>query len=135
MFSRMQDARQVENIDVLFIGSSVAYRSFDPAVFSEKGISTFNLGSDMQTPRQTYFLLNRYLEQMNPRLVVWAVTPLTLEVEGLESTLDIIANDFIDKSALKLVSQTPDILGFNTFFYALIREVTGRNKSFKPSSS
>lgn len=60
------------NIDVVFMGSSHAYRSFDPAIFDEAlHINSFNLGSSAQNPTTTYYLLKEVLRNgHNPKLLI-----------------------------------------------------------------
>lgn len=51
-----------KNIDVLFLGSSHAYRSFDPRIFDQRlCVNSFNLGTSGQNPVISYFL---YKESM-----------------------------------------------------------------------
>ena len=50
VFSRFQEAASSQNIDVLILGSSHAYRGFDTRIFAEQGIRAFNLGTSAQTP-------------------------------------------------------------------------------------
>lgn len=54
----MYEMYEQENIDVLFLGSSHAYRSIDTAVMDEKwGVNTFNAGTSSQQPILSYYLL------------------------------------------------------------------------------
>ena len=80
-----------KNTDILFLGSSHAYRSFDPRIFSHYGYSTLNLGSSAQTPVQTNMLLEKYLDVIKPGLIVYEVYPFTFSLDGLESCLDILS--------------------------------------------
>ena len=43
--SRIKDIRNYHNVDVLFLGSSHCYRTFDTRFYRSHGISCFNLGS------------------------------------------------------------------------------------------
>ena len=63
---RFNEVRLYENLDILFIGSSHAYRTFDPRFFNSMGLRTFNLGSTAQTPLNTYYLLKIYAKSLNP---------------------------------------------------------------------
>ena len=100
--SRVKDIKNHSDVDVLFLGSSHAYRGFDPRIFKKHGITSFNLGSSSQTPIQTEILLNRYLNSLNPKLVVYEVYPGFLRNDGVESALDLIANDKIDFLTIKM---------------------------------
>jgi len=56
MYSRLQDIHRTSNIDILILGSSHAYRGYDPRIFNKHGFSMFNLGSSAQSPIQTKVL-------------------------------------------------------------------------------
>ena len=57
LYSRIKEIRTAKNTDLLFLGSSKAYRGFDPRIFEAAGYRSFNLGSSNQTPIQTYLLV------------------------------------------------------------------------------
>ena len=47
-----------ENIDVLFIGASLCYRSLDTQILDESlGMNTFNLGTSSQDMDASYYLI------------------------------------------------------------------------------
>ena len=60
------------NIDLAFMGSSHAYRGFDPVIFDEAlRVNSFNLGSSGQNPTITYYILEELLRiGHKPRLMV-----------------------------------------------------------------
>lgn len=68
--------RSDKNFDLIFLGSSHAYRSFDPAIFDSKlstggtALQSFNLGSSNQNPTDSYFALKEALRFHKPKLVV-----------------------------------------------------------------
>lgn len=92
LWTRLRDADTTRNIDVLILGSSLAYRGIDTRNFKEVGITAFNLGSSSQTPLQTQYLLNKYLEQLNPETVIWDINPTSFGHSGIESFIDLIYN-------------------------------------------
>jgi len=116
-YTRFNEAKTTGKVDLLFAGSSHAYRGFDPRIFKEQGLSSFNLGSSSQTPLQTTVLLNRYLERLSPAVVVYEVYPYTFSSDGVESSLDVIANDEIDKGSFKMALETNNIKTYNTIIY------------------
>lgn len=85
--TRLKEAQHTHNIDILFIGSSHAYRTFDPRFYAEKGLSTFNLGSSNQTPLQSEMLLRTFLDTLRPRMVVMEVHPDVVCLDGVESSI------------------------------------------------
>ena len=130
MYSRLSEIKNYGDVDILFLGSSHAYRGFDTRIFLNNGYKSFNLGSSAQTPVQTKVLLKRYLESLNPELVIYEVYPATLSMDGIESSLDIIANDKNDSHSLNMALRINNIKTYNTLIYALTRDLLGLNKSF-----
>ena len=50
MNSRIKDLATVENVDVLFLGSSTRTEVFDPRILPRFGIKSFNLGIQFSNP-------------------------------------------------------------------------------------
>ena len=102
--------------DVLFVGSSHCYRSFDTRLIDSSGIRSFNLGSSNQTPRQTYALLDRFFNHyhIHPMLVVIEVHPDIMENSGNESAIDILSNTYIDRPMLSMALRQHSLQVFNT---------------------
>lgn len=130
LFTRLKEVKTVKDVDVLVLGSSHAYREFDPRIFNAAGLKTFNLGSSAQTPMQTKILLERYLDKLNPKIVIYEVFPKTFSIDGVESSLDIISNDKNDLASLKMAIDLAHIVTVNTLIYGYYRDITGKNKSF-----
>jgi hypothetical protein len=126
-YERLQEAKTTTDIDILFLGSSRTYRGFDTRIFQKAGYKTFNLGTSSQTFLQTEILLKRYLQQMNPKLVVMDLAFDAFESEGMESAMDIVANDTIDKYAWKMIKKYCDIRLYNTMLYAAFWNFTRKN--------
>lgn len=129
MFTRLNEVKKLNSdIDILFLGSSHSYRGFDPRNFKDK--KTFNLGSSSQAPIETKVLLERYLDKINPKLVIYEVYPSTIIADGVESSLDLIANDKNDFKSLKMAIELKNIKTFNTLIYAGFADIFGVNKNF-----
>ncbi|RKD21937.1 hypothetical protein [Caminicella sporogenes] len=63
-----------KEIDLLFLGSSHAYRSFDSEIFDKKlKVNSFNIGSSSQNPIDSYYVLNEVLRYKKPRMVVYEI--------------------------------------------------------------
>ncbi len=77
----------IVNVDILFFGSSHAYRTFDPNVFKKYGFSSFNLGSSSQSPLNSYFLMKKYIQKCNA--VIMEVYPVAFSLDGAESFVDL----------------------------------------------
>ena len=130
MYSRIKNIENYGEVDILFLGSSHAYRGFDTRIFAENGYKTFNLGSSAQTPPQTKILLNRYLDKLNPKLIIYEVYPLTFTIDGVESSHDIIANDKNDLQTVKMAFEINNIKTYNTLICGLTSDFLGLHKSF-----
>lgn len=130
MHTRIRDVSNFKNVDVLFLGSSHSYRGFDPRIFAKHNITSFNLGSSAQTPIQTEILLSRYLDALNPRLIVFDVTPGIFALDGVESSVDIIANDQIRMDTVKMALTVNDFKTYNTLFYGIFRQILGLDAAF-----
>ena len=131
MFSRLQEARKIKDTDILFLGSSHTYRGFDPRIFEKHGFESFNLGSSSQTPLQTKMLMKRYLAKMHPELIIYEVYPWGFVSDGVESSIDIISNDYIDKNTLKMTLSVNHITVYNSLIFAYIKENVNPNTVFK----
>ncbi len=87
----------LKHVDYLIIGSSHAYRNFNPAIFEQNGFTCFNIGSSSQTPSNSYALLEQYITKCNS--VIYEVYPVTLAIEGTEAFY-ILNNDLENYSTL-----------------------------------
>jgi hypothetical protein len=123
LHTRLQEVKKTNNIDLLVLGSSHAYRGFDPRKFKEAGISMFNLGSSAQTATQTEILVDKYIDKLNPKIILYEVYPNTFSFDGVESALDLIANEDIDSQIIKMCFKMKHILVINTLIYASYREI------------
>lgn len=131
LFTRVKEAKETKNPDILFLGSSHAYRGLDPRIFAEEGITSFNLGSSSQTPINTKVLLHQYLDQIQPKMVIYEVYAGTLTSDGVESSLDLLSNNKIDKNAVKMAFDIHQLTTYNTLLYGYFRQIFGLNKNFK----
>lgn len=134
LYSRLKEAKTVNNVDILFLGSSHAIRGFNTRELYEVGYNCFNLGSKAATPLQVLTLLNRYLDQLNPKIVVYEVFPPTFELDGVEASLHLLANDVIDKHSFELAFKQNHLKTYNTLFYGTIKELLNQNNNFKEDS-
>ncbi len=133
LFSRIQEIKKIDSVDILFLGSSHAYRGFDPRIFTSHKLKTFNLGSSSQTPIQTLLLLKRYLDNIKPKSIVYEVYPETFMIDGIESSLDIIANDKNDEFSFKMAYHLNHIKTYNTLIYSFIQDLFHTKDSFYES--
>ncbi|PID27770.1 MAG: hypothetical protein CSB55_07585 [Candidatus Cloacimonadota bacterium] len=131
LYSRISDIKKHKNTDILFLGSSHAYRGFDTRIFAENGYSSFNLGSNSQTPLQAEILLNKYLDILNPKIIIYEVYPYSLfNSDGVEAALDLIANDKKDFNSLKMALTINNIKVYNAIIYGFICDFFKLNDNF-----
>jgi hypothetical protein len=130
LHSRLADLRERDSVEVLVLGSSHAYRGFDPRIFAGEGIDLFVLGGSGMTPLQTEVLLHRHLHQLKPRLVIVEVYPGTFVNEGVESALDLIANSGVDRHALRMAAHLNHVKVWHAFVNGTYRHALGRDAAF-----
>lgn len=122
-FSRLKELRETKDVDILFLGSSHTYRGFDNRVFDAEGYKTFNMGSNSQTPIQTEYLLENYLDSLDPKLVIYEVCPFVFNLDGVESSMEIIANDDLNKYTLSMVLKQNHLKVYNAYLYTTYRRL------------
>ena len=134
MFTRLNELDSIvstpkrKKTDILFLGSSHSYRVFDTRLFQKAGYNTFNLGSSFQTPIQTKYLIEKYIDSLNPGIVVIETYPESFCDNGTESTLDLLSNTDIDIELAKLILNHDDIIVYNTFLYSLYKDIFTNHK-------
>jgi hypothetical protein len=118
---RFRELENVRGLDILCVGSSHAYRGFDPRIFRARGYVAFNMGSCAQTPMNTYFLLKRHLPGIKPKLVIFELFPVVVSGDGLESTLDLLANSPPSREMLEMALAAGNPHAVNYFLQRLVR--------------
>lgn len=130
MYTRMQEIKKVEDVDILLLGSSHAYRGVDPRKFEEIDITLFNAGSSAQSPIHSELILKRYLNKLNPQLIIIEVYPGTFGLDGVEASIDFVSNDKNDWQSFKMIVFQNHIKLYNTFIYSFFRDLMGLNHNF-----
>ncbi len=133
-YSRLSEVKKTQNVDVLFLGSSHTYRGFDTRMYEHVGIKSFNLGTSAQTPIQTEILLHRYLDSLHPKLVIYEICPATFLLDGVESSLDLIANDRNDFGSFKMALKLNNVKTYNSLIYGIVRDALNLNTSHVESA-
>lgn len=127
LFSRLKEARNVKDVDLLVLGTSHAYRGYDTRIFGQAGYRTFNLGSSIQTALQTELLLERYLDSIRPKRVIFDVNPVIFGNDGSESAADVISNDHIDWHTMEMAFKVNKFKVYNTLLFGVYRQIAGRD--------
>ena len=128
LLTRLNEVAKYEDLDILFLGSSHCERSFDPRVFIKAGYeNVFNLGSAAQTPINTELLIDRYLDQLKPKLVVYEVYPQVFCIDSVEASAEFFSVLDIRSDLIKLAFSQNDIRGYNSLLFSLYKDVTKIN--------
>lgn len=112
-YSKFKDWADGAAYDVVVIGSSHAYRGYDPRIFTERGYRMFNMGSSAQTPLSTYAVLEGYVTEQRTPLVLIDVYENAFDQPGVESVSDLTRNMDSDRAALLLAASFRDLRGLN----------------------
>ncbi len=112
-FRKFREFRADSVYDVVFIGSSHAYRGYDPALFAQRGWRAFNLGTSGQAPLNTYYIVRNHLNARNTRLLLVDVYEAAMEFDAMESTSDLVRNLVDDRAAVSMALALKDPRGVN----------------------
>lgn len=122
---RLDEAKQTKNVDVLFLGSSHTFRGFDTRIFQKAGLKSFNLGSPAQTPLQTEYLLEQYLDELKPKLVIYEVYPITFSIDGVEASVHLMANEEVNKDIVEVAVEQNSLIVYNTLLLSSLEQLLG----------
>ncbi len=118
--ARFEEAANHKPVDMVILGSSHAYRGFDPRIFEERGIAIFNLGTTAQTPIQSELILDTFIDRLAPTMVLLEVYPWGFTSDAVESSIDLLYYGRpIDR--LRIVRTTPTIGVLNSAIYSALR--------------
>ena len=90
--------------DAIVLGSSHAYRGYDPRIFEQAGVSLFNSGTSAQNAKGSLVLYNEYLRNRTDFFILDIYDPV-FELEGTESNMRLIQNVPTNTAAFALVKQ------------------------------
>ena len=90
--------------DAIVLGSSHAYRGYDPRIFEQAGVSLFNAGTSAQNAKGSFVLYNEYLRNRTDFFILDIYDPV-FELEGTESNMRLIQNVPTNTAAFALVKQ------------------------------
>lgn len=118
---RYRELETMKPVDLLFVGSSHSYRSFDPAWFADHGVSTFNLGTTAQAPVNSYYLLERHIDQLAPKTVIYVLFWGVMSGDGVESFLDLAKNMPLEPELVSMAMSIRDPRVFNALAMKALR--------------
>lgn len=116
-----------EHRDAVIVGSSHAYRGYDPFVFGERGYRVFNLGTSSQTPLNTLPIIKHFLDSAHCPVLIMDVYEGSFHGPGLESTADLSQNQPSDGAAWDMAWALRDLRGLNMM---ALRLLSNRSKPY-----
>ncbi len=122
-----------ESYDYLFLGSSHCYRSFDPAIFAQYGLSSYNLGSSSQSPLNSYCILKKVIKRT--KNVIMEVYPVSSGLSGTESFLSINASTKDISLVADMAFEINDLRCYNMLSIKPIIDNYNRKRIFNYSQS
>ena len=128
---RFQDIENYRDVDIVFLGSSHCYRTFDTRIYEEYGLKTFNMGTTGQTPLNTYYLLKYYFDQLNPKLVIFDINYRVIDRDGLESFYDLSQNIEYFPEMMDMAFAIKSFHAINGAVSKWILDVTGTAPKFR----
>lgn len=119
---RFNEIDNYSDVDYLFLGSSHAYRGFDPRTFKKHGYTSFNLGSSSQPPYNSYYLLKQYLHKLQPKTILIEVYwgGLIAEKDAIETTVDIVSNKSLSLTDVEMTALQHHPIAINTLCYSWV---------------
>ncbi len=106
--------------DIIVLGSSHAYRGYDPREFDKRGLALFNGGTSSQHSLASYLLFENYFAQSSAPLYIIDLYEAIYSGEGMECTTRMIENVKDDHTAFQFVKQEPDLRCFNAYMSRLV---------------
>jgi len=96
---------------VFVVGSSHAYRGYDPRIFEQSGYTLFNMGTSGQNMKDTYSLVKLYKDKIKTMII--DIYPGVLQDVTEESTLMLIQNAGTKKTAFQILKNNITINSIN----------------------
>lgn len=111
---KLEEIMHIKSLDVLIMGSSLAYRNYDPQILETNGFSSFTLGTSSQKPNMTNVVAMRYLQTVQSKLIILDVNPYLMMMPDSFETVDVIMNSHKNKYDWDLFTSEPSLLSFNS---------------------
>lgn len=118
----------VRDLDILFVGSSHAYRTFDTRIWKDRGYHVYNMGTSSQTHIHTGLLLREFVPKTKPRLVIYEVYPDIFSNEGIESNSIFLAYGICKDGMTKVALKSGNIKSVNELIHAKYRSLVRPNE-------
>lgn len=122
---RTNDILKYDSLNILFLGSSHTFMSFDPRIFKKYNYNSFNFGSLAQSPIQTEYIYKRFANNIKTDLIVYEINPMIISNGGIESNIDLLNSIKIDLNLTKMSIQSYNLKTINTLVFRLIQDIFG----------
>lgn len=110
---KFRDFNQEKKWDAVVVGSSHAYRGYDPDVFKSYKLDMYNLGTSNQHMMCTYYIVKNHITTDNCKLLILDMFDKVFANNDIESKSDIIQNIKDDKTAIEIALSANDIRALN----------------------
>ena len=110
---KFQQFDKTKKWDVVVLGSSHAYRGYDPFVFSSYNLKMYNLGTSNQHMMCSYQIIKNHINKDNCKLLILDMFDKVFANNDIESKSDIIQNVDDDKTAIEIALASNDIRALN----------------------
>ncbi|MPT31402.1 MAG: hypothetical protein E2600_07000 [Chryseobacterium sp.] len=130
--ARYLSVNNFKNADILVLGSSHAYRGYDPRVFRNSDYKMYNLGSSAQSLSMTEFIYKNYINIFSPKKIIVDIYPILLGNSGEENLLNLIPVFYNNKNFINTAVHNFDIRVINSLVYF---QIFGNPKEIKSSIS
>ncbi len=112
-YKKFQDFDKNKKYDIIVLGSSHAYRGYDPQIFDSYGYDIYNLGSSAQGILASYIIARHFIKKENCNTVIIDLYDRIFKINSIESLSDITQNVSSDKAALDLCLHSKDLRAIN----------------------
>lgn len=122
-YIKFREFDQHKKWDVLIMGSSHAYRGYDPQIFNEYGYTAYNLGTSDQNMMCTYYIAKNFVHKNNCSTVILDLYDRVFTQQNIESMSDVVQNVTSEKAALEVAMHSNDIRGFNMIAFRMFSKL------------
>lgn len=110
-----------KEVDMIFLGSSHSYCTFDPEYFDKNlGIYSYQLGTPLQHPDTSYYMLQEVIKGKNPKNptkvvleIYWDMLDDRFELKQADMFLEAIQNENLEKEYIKNVFPLNEKIKYN----------------------